>query len=277
MSRRDLSALDRDMLQGLGRIIQDAFNHGIDCDLISGGLLSGGSVQGIHAESATQNYVIGTKMRMNDGREFRYCKAGAVALVKGYMCQGPAVVANYTEEVQTGHGMAVGATSGNVLITTGATPAANLFAQGWLVVNKGGGIGQVRKILTSGSHATIIAVTFEGALEEAIAVTSEVSLIQSPFMNTIVVPVTTRTNIPVGVPLIAVTASYYYWSQTKGPAPLIVDTGDTVVIGDPVGVPAVNAVAGAIGPAVTIKGRYGDVMFAGVAAEPALVDLQLAL
>ena len=256
-------------------LLYQMFVHGIDGDIISGGLLDGGSAQTPWEESATQNYVIGSKMQMNDGRIFRYCKAGGTGLAKGYMCQGPAVVANYTEEVQTGHGIAAGETSGNILITTGATPAANLFAQGWLVVNKGTNIGQVRKILTSGSHATIIAVTFEPALETAILVTDEVSLIQSPYMNTIVMPVTTPTNVPIGVPVIAVTASYYYWSQTRGPAGVIVDTGDTVVIGDPVGLAATSAVPGACGPAVTIKSRWGVVMFVAAADEVALVELQL--
>lgn len=257
------------------RFIKEAMLHGIDGDIISGGLLSTGSVQTILEENVAQQYTIGTKMRMKDGRTFRYAKAGSVALVKGFMCQGPAVVANYTEEVQTGHGIAIALSEGNILITTGATPAANLFAEGWLVVNKGAGIGQVRKILTSGSHATIIAVTFEGALEAAIAATSEVSLIQNPLMNTIVVPVTTRTNVPIGVPPIAVTAAYYYWTQTEGPAPLIVDTGDTLVIGDPVGIPGTNAVAGTCAAPGTTAGVYGHVMFIATAAEPALVKLKL--
>lgn len=257
------------------RVIRQVLIDGIDGDIISGGLLAEGSAQGILAESATQNYVLGSKLRFKDGRVFRYAKNGAGALVKGFMTQGPAVVANYTEEVQTGHGIAISLSAGNILITTGATPAANLFKDGWLVVNKGAGIGQVRRILTSGSHATIIAVTFEGALETAIATTSECSLIQSPFKAVIVMPVTTPTNIPTGVPAIAVTAAYYCWLQTGGPCGVIVDTGETVVIGQPVGLPGTSAVAGACGVNVTITTRWGAVMFVAAAAEPALINLQL--
>ena len=45
------------------------------------------------------------------------------------------------------------------------------------------------------------------------------------------------------------------------------------MIGNPVGLPGTNAVAGTIGPAVTILSRYGRVMFAAAADEVALVDL----
>jgi hypothetical protein len=266
----DLSAL----LVG-ERFFKEMVQDGFDCDIISGGLLSTGSAQGIYAESATQNYEIGSKLRTRDGRTFRYCLNGAVALVAGYMTQGPAVVANYTEEVQTGYANAIGSTSGNVLITTGATPAANLFKDGWMLVNKGAGIGQIRKILTSGSHATIIALTWEGGLEVATTATSEITLIQNPRKSVIVMPVTTPTNIPTGIPLIGVTAAYYFWAQVGGPAPCIVDTGETVVIGQPVGLPATSAVPGACGVNVTITTRWGRVMFVAAAAEPAMLDLSL--
>ena len=269
----DITALSNALVDE--RVLRQALIDGIDGDLISGGLLAEGTAQGLLEENVAQQYVLGSKKRDRYGRVFRYTKNGAVALVKGFMTQGPAVVANYTEEVQTGHGIAVGLSAGNILITTGATPAANLFKDGWLVVNKGAGIGQVRRILTSGSHATIIAVTFEGALEEAIAVTSECSLIQSPYKDVIVMPVTTPTNIPTGVPLIAVTAAYYFWSQVAGPAPVIVDTSETIVIGQPVGLPATSTVPGACGVNVTITTRWGAVMFVAAAAEPALINLQL--
>jgi hypothetical protein len=77
------------------------------------------------------------------------------------------------------------------------------------------------------------------------------------------------------VPLIGVTIAYYYWSQTVGPAPVIVDTGETIVVGQPVGLPATSAVPGACGVNVTITTRWGRVMFVAAAAEAALIDLQL--
>lgn len=273
MSKLDPTTLSNALVEE--RPLRRALIDGIDGDIISGGLLTTGSAQTPWAESVTQNYVIGSKLRFTDGRVFRYCKAGASALVKGFMCQGPAVVSNYTDQVQTGHGIAVSLSAGNILITTGATPAANLFAQGWLVVNEGTGISQVRKVLTSGSHATIVPVTFTPALEAAIAVTDDCSLIQSPYVATIVMPVTTPTNVPVGIPPIAVTAAYYYWSQTGGPAACIVDTAETILIGQPVGLPGTSSVAGACGVNVTITTRWGPVLYVAAATDAALIDLQL--
>jgi len=85
--RRDLSVLDRDIGQDWSRIIQEAFKHGIDCDIIHGGLLAGRSDQGLYEVSATQNYVIGTKRMTPDGRVFRYAKSGGIC----YTGQGSAI------------------------------------------------------------------------------------------------------------------------------------------------------------------------------------------
>jgi len=75
--RRDLSTIDRDIGQDWSRIIQEAFKHGIDCDIIHGGLLEGKSEQDIHKASATQNYVVGTRRVTPEGRVYKYGKATA--------------------------------------------------------------------------------------------------------------------------------------------------------------------------------------------------------
>lgn len=85
--RRDLSAIDRDIGQDWSRIIQEAFKHGIDCDIIHGGLLPGRSVQGLYEVSEDQNYIIGTRRMTPEGRVFRYAKSGAIC----YTGQGSAI------------------------------------------------------------------------------------------------------------------------------------------------------------------------------------------
>ena len=277
--KRDLANMDSAMFSPIGKMLQQAFAHGIDNNIVHGGMLTGQTaLQSIYAASATQNCTLGTKLvEKETGREFHYSRAGSVALAKALMTQGAAEVANYLEEVQTAYGFAIGATSGNVLITTGATPAANLFADGWMVCNKGAGIGQAYPILTSGSHATIVPVVLKTghSIVTAIAAASEISLVVNPFRNTIVAPVTTLTAAPAGVPLIAVTEAYYFWAQTKGPCAMTVDTGDTLTIGEPVGSAGTNAVAGAVGVATTLEGRYGKAMSIAIADETCLVNLDL--
>jgi hypothetical protein len=58
---------------------------------------------------------------------------------------------------------------------------------------------------------------------------------------------------------------------------MTVDTGDTVILGNPVGFPSTNAVAGACGViSTTGTGNiYGNCMTVGVADETALVFLTL--
>ena len=76
--KRDLSAIDRDIGQDWSRIIQEAFKHGIDCNIIQGGLLEGKSEQGIYEVSDTQNYGIGDRLITPDGRIFHYAKSGGI-------------------------------------------------------------------------------------------------------------------------------------------------------------------------------------------------------
>lgn len=281
MSKRDLAGIDTDMFTPIGRLLQQAFAHGINCDIIHGGLESGQTaLQSIYEQSATQNCMLGTKMReVETGREFIYSQAGTVALGKALMTISLPVVNNYINQVQTGYGWAVGATSGNILITTAATPAANYFKDGWLVVNKGTGLGQCYPVATSSSHATIIAVTLKTghSVITAWPEGSECSLVRNPFKGTLVAPVTTLTAPPAGVPIIAVTEAYYYWSQVKGPCAMTVDTGDTITIGEPVGSAGTNAVAGAVGIATTLEGHYGRAMTIGTADETCLINLDLGL
>jgi len=85
--RRDLSTIDRNIGQMWSRIIQEAFEHGIDCDIIQGGLLPGRPVQGLYEVSETQNYIIGTRRMTPDGRVFRYAKSGGIC----YTGQGSAI------------------------------------------------------------------------------------------------------------------------------------------------------------------------------------------
>lgn len=85
--KRDLSAIDRDIGQDWSRIIQEAFKHGIDCDIIQGGLLPGKPVQGLYEVSDVQNYVIGSRRITPDGRVFRYAKSGGIC----YTGQGSAI------------------------------------------------------------------------------------------------------------------------------------------------------------------------------------------
>lgn len=234
--------------------------------------------QTIYEQSSTQQYVLGSQLVYPDGRKFRYAYNGGVALSKAYMTQSPAGVANCQEEIQTtsGASVAVGDQEIVVDVTSASAITDDLYAEGWLVVNKSTGIGDIYKIVACKLLTTTTArLLLETPIRTALAATTEVTLVKNRWKG-VVVSTTTATQTPTGVPLIDVTINYYAWLQTAGPAPIYVDTGDTIVIGNNVGTPGTAAVAGACG--VQTAGTlpiWGQVMYVATGDEVALVDLHL--
>ena len=81
--------------------------------------------QDIYTASATQNFMLGTKLEFADGRVFRYAKAGAVALVQAYMTQTAVKESKMVEIAQTSHAQTAGYTDITVLCTTGSAAGEN--------------------------------------------------------------------------------------------------------------------------------------------------------
>lgn len=228
----------------------------------------------IYECSATQKHKLGTLLRVGE-RHFRYAKMGAVAGVAGLMYAAPAAVANHKEQVQTGYTIPIGKLSGVQVLLTTTAPTANQYDDGWLLVNKGTGLSQMVQIKSHDLSTTPCLLELYDALEVATAATSEITLTANKYRAVVAVP-TARVAACAGVAVCAVTANYYCWLQVKGPAPLVVDTSETVVLGEPVGYPATPNVAGACGPVgADTDETWGICMQVGAAAEPALVDLKL--
>lgn len=229
----------------------------------------------IYAESSTQEFALGTKLELADGRIFRYALNGAVALAAGYMCDAKGPVAHHTN-IATGAIAAAGQNVVTISTTLSTTMVADEYAEGWFLVNDATGEGQMYQI-ESNSAGTTGTVTLKDNLVTALATTSEFTLVRNPY-NAVVVSPTTQAAMPVGVPLIAVTASYYCWLQVHGMAPARVDAGDTVIVGDPVGRPATNGTAGGFGvldASHATAVMYGRVMVVNAADEFAAVFLTL--
>ncbi len=243
-------------------------------------ILAGQTSQGVFATSATQNYQLGAILDLPDGRRFRYAQAAATNITRALMQQSAALNTYFSDIVQTGHAQVVGATAITTLCTTGSANPANYFAGGRLIVTTGTNIGDSYPILSSALQTTdtLMNLVLGEPLRHPIAVTDKVTLIPNRWAATIVVPVTTPTGAPAGVPAVDVTASYFYWAQTKGPAAMIVDTGDTLVVGGKGGIPSTDAIAGTVGTS-TATGYafpfYGTVMSIGSAGEAALINLEL--
>lgn len=198
--------------------------------------------QGLFEEKETAQHVLGEVAFTNDGRAFRYSKAGAVALVAGTLQQGPAE--DTSDQDITPTATAAGATT----VTVGSmTVTANQYAGGQMVGAVTPGIGYSYRIK---SHAAFsaAAATFEleDAIQVALTTSSRLDFVMNPFNGTVINP-TTLTSAPVGVAIAARTIGYFGWLQVAGNAPILSDGGDAVGSD----VVASNGTAGAVEDAAT--------------------------
>lgn len=238
-------------------------------------------LQDIYETSETQKHALDSLLVYPDGRAFRYAKNGAVALSKALMTQAAALETKCTEELQTtsGANVEIGDVEIIVDITTGSSLAENAYANGHLVVNKSTGLGDYYKVVASKlvtGDDTKLRLLLETPIRTALGGTSEITLVASKRSAVIVFP-TTATGSAAGVPLVDVAIGYYFWAQVKGACPGIVDAGDTIVVGEPVGKPGTHGTAGGFG-LVANDGTddvWGRVMYVATAGEAALIDLQL--
>jgi len=237
---------------------------------------TGTPYDGRFSPTAAQKFPLGTKWEMEDGsgRVFRYAKAGATALAANKMGQASAPVANHTN-IAVGTAASIGDTVLTISTTLSTALTADQYAGGWIHINDATGEGQTYRVV-SNTAGTTGTVTIEEGLNVALATTSEFTLTANPWNGVIVAP-TTKTAPHVGVPSVAVTGAYYYWAQVAGPCGLLVDGGDTLVIGDTAGQPSTWGTAGAVGACAVPGAIWGTVMSVNAATEYALINLNLAM
>ena len=216
---------------------------------------------------------LGMKLTLDDGRVFQLAKAGASGLSAGYMCQSVAPVANHTSLAIT-QAQAIGDTT--VTVTLGGTAvAANDYLWGTLHVSDGlaGGTGyKIQSHLAQATTSGNVVINIYDGLSVAIDTTSKGTLTYNPFQATIACVYGGLTASVCGIPLVPVTALYYYWSQTKGLCPAY--TIGTVVIGQPVGLGGTTA--GACGPITAYTTAvWGTTVHVNATTKFSLINLKL--
>lgn len=158
-----------------------------------------------------------------DGRTFVYSSAGATNLAAGLVTTGTSTTSNHVN--QTGTANPVGTTS--ITFTIGGTAAtANQYTGGQFVVNDGPGVCSYRirsNTASAGSAAITVVLENDEPLTVATTTSSKFSLYPSLYNATIVGPGNAATVVVNGVPNVAVTAAYFYWSQTSGDASVLSD------------------------------------------------------
>jgi hypothetical protein len=235
-----------------------------------------GFSQGIYEESENAKERLGTMRILQDGRRFRYAKAGET-LTQGNVNQVPDAVENLINESQTAKGASAGDYTIELLVTTGTAQVADELRGGFLMVNNDDTEGACYEIASNEAKATgptALYITLVDPLKAAIAAAAEVSVHRNPWFE--VIETVDRENCPAGVPLIDVTDAYYFWNQTGGVANVLcADTpavGAFVLLGDD---------SGSVGQADTTNeqltmGRVGTKLYdAGVNTEYRAVFLQI--
>lgn len=227
--------------------------------------------QGLFVDSADKLHNLGEKVYSNDGRAYRYCKAGGTALAAGKLQQASAQdTGDHNLAIAAA---AVGATS---ITTTGTvTVTANQYADGFVGIADDAGEGYIYAI---SGHAAATAAAFTINLKDSIKValttSTTIDLIKNPYDSVIINP-TTISSSPSGVAVIALTASQFGWLQVEGPANVLIDgtgtVGTDVVASDNVA-GAVEVVADGIPEILSV---VGTLMVAATDTEYGLVHLRL--
>jgi hypothetical protein len=170
--------------------------------------------QNILQESQYPMHSIGMRGETEDGRVFRYAKMGE-AIGAGELTVSPAIDASEVDMAVTA-AAAIGAKS--ITFTHAATTAsANEYANGYVIVSSGTGIGQTLRIsghaaFTSGQTGAVLHLI--DPLPVALDTTSTIDIERNPFLN--VVTTASSLTVPTGGALIAFTSGYYGWLQTRG-------------------------------------------------------------
>lgn len=205
------------------------------------------AAQTLHSSSADKYHMLGELVFANDGRAYRYCKAGAVALVAGKLQQSSA------EDTNLQNLTAVAASVGDVSISasTTVTVDANEYAEGWVLVTVTPGVGRQYKVKGHIAYAAA-APTFNlfDSVAVALTTTSRLDLVRNPYFKVIVNP-TTLTSSPIGVAVHPVAIGEFGWLQVAGIANVLADGANAVGAN----LVASNGTAGAVEDAAAPGGQ----------------------
>jgi len=254
-----------------------------------------------YKETSDKRHPLGTRGYTRDGRVFRYARAGSSALEAGHLMQAEAPTADLNMDLNPTTSTAPSTGSTKIGLQSGVTSCtltADTFIDGYLYINDGATgsmIGQMVQLAgndSPGVDATgdiDVYLREDSFFTEAPTTACEMSITKNKYDDVIIKPAGARTSIPLGVTPRHVTATYYFWLATWGPAPCL--TAAVVVIGKPVGDHTstfceTTSVAGAIqaGDSATQAGdgagtlvgmSVGNVIQVGADTDMSLIDLKL--
>lgn len=228
------------------------------------------AAQTIHSSSADQMHNLGEVVFANDGRAYRYCKAGGTALVAGQ------IQSSQAEDTDTLNLTAVAAAVDDLAVvsTTTVTVTANEYAEGFVAISVTPGVGRLYKIKGHIAYTTA-APTFNlfEPVKVALTTTSRFDALANPYAA-VVVAATTYVSPAVGAACHPIAISEFGWLQVLGVANVLAD--GAVLIGEPV--IRSNGTAGSVEPTTTtftVQGSVGICQVNIATTEYGAVNLKL--
>lgn len=206
---------------GLGLYINRGTKDSCDFRGLNGQspILEGGAEQLLYEEDLTQNYDLGAKEELPDGRVFRYCKSTGAGVMT------PQMGCNFTDTGYFGYTVflvaaAQGATEITIPAQTHATLLKDQLRGGYVVIFDASGVNDVTHEIVGNDAAdanALFKVRLATKLTAAIvASTSWCEVYSNPW--SMIAQSANNVTLPrAGVPVYSVTAAAtYFWLQTKG-------------------------------------------------------------
>ena len=185
-------------------------------------------------ESSDQRHKLGTRATTPDGRVFYYAEASNTAIARGgNVVNGIAAVAAHDMDLVSAAASA-GATS--FTTTTSLTVTKDQYKDAYVYFNDGPAEGEIYRIKsnTAVSSAAGLSITIDepDGLVTALTTSSLFGVMYSPYKDIHIVDGNgTPTTGVVGVTTSPITADYFCWVQTAGPAAVLMGA-QVGIVGD---------------------------------------------
>ena len=189
-------------------------------------------------ETSSQKQKLGTRAVTPDGRVFYYAEnSGTAITTAGQIVDGIAAVGAHDGDLATA-ALAAGALT--VTTTTSLTVTKDQYKDGYLFINDNAAQGEVYRIKSNTAVASAasceITIDEPDGIRTAFTTGTQFGLMYSPYKDVKIIDGNgTMTTGPLGVTTIPVTADYFCWIQTAGPA-AVLSGAATFVVGDAVGI-----------------------------------------
>ena len=189
-------------------------------------------------ETSEQKHKLGTRAITPDGRVFYYAEASNTAIARGgNLVNGIAAVAAHDMDLA-----AAAASAGAITFptSTSLTVTKDQYKDAYVYVNDGPGEGEIYRVKsnTAVSSATGLSITIDepDGIATAFTTDTKFGLMYSPYKDIHIVDGNgTPTTGVVGVTTAPVTADYFCWVQTSGPAAVLIGA-QVGIVGDGISV-----------------------------------------